>query len=74
MANCTICKEEKEGMLNCKECGQYFCENCGKTGYCDACQEHAAQGGSTKKEIIEEKAEEKEVIHDVEEMEQEQDH
>jgi hypothetical protein len=77
MAHCTICRQEKEGMTKCKECGQYFCENCGnkKRGYCDDCLEYAATEDKLEEEDkTEAKVEASDVDHEVEEMEQEEDH
>lgn len=66
MAKCTICQEQKDELYTCKECGQKFCASCGNitTQYCDDCKEYEKSD-----EIVEE---EKEIVDDIQDMEQEE--
>jgi len=66
MPRCTICKETKDEIFTCKECGQTFCRDCGNpdTGYCDDCKEY--------ERTEEEREDEKEIIDDIQELEQEE--
>ena len=65
------CRQMKDELKECKECGQKFCRDCGNynKGYCDDCKEYEKYDEAENKE---EKEEDKEVDHEVEEIEQEE--
>ena len=67
MPRCSICQQIKDEVTSCKECGQKFCRDCGNynKGYCDDCKEYE------KYEEEEKINEDKEVAHEVQELEQE---
>jgi hypothetical protein len=74
MARCTICKEKKDEVKKCKECGQMFCNTCGdyKRSYCEDCKDYAKDDDVEEEtEKGEAKEEAKEVTHEVEGLEQE---
>ena len=67
MPRCSICRQVKDDVIECKECGQKFCRDCGNynKGYCDDCKEYE-KDDETKTD------EDKEVAHEVQEIEQEE--
>lgn len=66
MPRCSICRQVKDTLATCKECGQKFCPDCGNynKGYCEDCKEYE----SYEDEKVDE---DKEVAHEVQELEQE---
>jgi hypothetical protein len=65
MERCSICRKQVETVNKCQECGTKFCSECGnfKTGFCSDCKDYA---------VDEERAEEHDMTHELQDMEQEE--